>query len=318
MALLDLFRGARLAWSRAQLALVAFLTCEVLGLVAAGALWLFKPLHTSEQWLARNAAVQRRWVEALFGTLRRLYGLSLVVEGGAASAREGRLVVLVRHTSLIDTLLPVLLLDGWRLRYVLKQELRWDPCLDVVGQRIPNVFVRRGSGNAAAEEAKVAALAAELQPREAVVIFPEGTRYSASKRQRILASLARGEDSAALERAQGLRFVLPPRTGGTRALLQASPEADVVVLSHTGLEGAQTLQSLVNGDLIGRELRVRLERFPAEQVPREAPALRAWLWDAWQRVDVWVEDRQEAPPAEAITNPVPGVEAPPQPWELGV
>ena len=30
-----------------------------------------------------------------------------------------------------------------RLRYVLKRELLWDPCLDIVGQRVPNIFVDR-------------------------------------------------------------------------------------------------------------------------------------------------------------------------------
>ena len=43
-----------------------------------------------------------------------------------------------------------------------ERELLWDPCLDVVGQRLPNVFVRRGDGDGASEIAAVRAPAADL------------------------------------------------------------------------------------------------------------------------------------------------------------
>ena len=47
-----------------------------------------------------------------------------------------------------------------RLRYVLKHELRWDPCLDIVGWRLPNAFVRRGAQDTAGDVADGAQQAA--------------------------------------------------------------------------------------------------------------------------------------------------------------
>ena len=43
-----------------------------------------------------------------------------------------------------------------RLRYVLKRELLLDPCLDIVGNRLPNCFVARSGADAQADIDKVA------------------------------------------------------------------------------------------------------------------------------------------------------------------
>jgi len=78
---------------------------------------------------------------------------------------EGPIHLFVRHVSVADTLLAAVLLqhrEGWRLRYVLKRELLWDPCLDLVGQRLPNYFVDRGGSDAQREIDGVRALAADL------------------------------------------------------------------------------------------------------------------------------------------------------------
>ena len=70
--------------------------------------------------------------------------------------------------------------------------------MDLVGQRLPNVFVRRGSGRPAREAALVASLAEGLGPRDGVVIYPEGTRFTPAKRARALARLAEQNDPARL------------------------------------------------------------------------------------------------------------------------
>ncbi|MHC4830765.1 MAG: 1-acyl-sn-glycerol-3-phosphate acyltransferase, partial [Planctomycetota bacterium] len=203
---------------------------------------------------------------------------------------------LSRHTSLIDTLLPVVLLDGWRLRYVLKRELLWDPCLDVVGHRLPNAFVARGGADTSREIRKLEQLALRLGDGEGAVIFPEGTRFTPAKRGRIIGSLRKGGDPLAVSQARKLLRLLPPRWAGSHALLSAAPQADVLVLGHTGLEQAQTLASLLRGDLIGQEVRVRLRRFPADSVPRDAQAFETWLNETWEELDRWLDpaDRPDA------------------------
>jgi 1-acyl-sn-glycerol-3-phosphate acyltransferase len=291
VALVDLIRGARFAWTRLQFVFLSLLTCELLGLLAAGGIWLARPFTSRAGWLALNGRLQRLWARTLFRALRRIYGVTMEVAGADTLEASGPLIVLARHVSTVDTLLPRLLLDAWNLRYVLKRELLWDPCLDVVGHRLPNVFVRRGSDDASGELRKLSALAEGLGQRDAAVIFPEGTRYTPAKRLMVLKSLARAGNPEAVRQAQELLHVLLPKTGGTRALLSACPEASVLVLSHTGLEGAESLASFASGALIGRRIRVHLERVPAGQVPRDPQAFEAWLWAAWGQVDRWVGQR---------------------------
>ena len=70
-----------------------------------------------------------------------------------------------RHVSVADTLLPAVFVssrNGILLRHVLKRELLWDPCLDIVGNRLPNCFVRRDSRDSAREIRAVAALAHDV------------------------------------------------------------------------------------------------------------------------------------------------------------
>lgn len=289
VALGDLLLRRRLAASRMLLALFALASCEVLGVLAALGLGLLAPFVARTRFLGWNARLQRRWVEALFAGLRRLYGLRLEVEAPPGSTEPGApLVVLVRHVSLVDTLLPLLVLDRrWSLRYVLKRELLWDPCLDLVGLRLPNAFVNREGDPG--EAARVAALAEGLGPAQGVVIYPEGTRFSPARRERVLRSLEQGGlPIAALERARALQHVLPPRPGGVLGLLAACPAADVLLVAHTGLEGARTLGSLWRGELIGRTVRVRLWRIPAWELPAGREPQTAWLNGQWERVDAWL------------------------------
>jgi 1-acyl-sn-glycerol-3-phosphate acyltransferase len=172
---------------------------------------------------------------------------------------------------------------------VLKRELLWDPCLDVVGQRLPNVFVRRGSGESAREIAAVVALAQGLREDEGVLIYPEGTRFTPAKRARRLDELAVRGDPERLARAARLRHVLPPHTGGSVALLAARPDADVLVIGHVGFEGITTLADVVRGALIGQRVRVRCWRHHAGSVPREPVEASRWLEETWAGLDGWIE-----------------------------
>ena len=55
--------------------------------------------------------------------------------------------MLCRHASLADSLVSAWVITsvaGMNPRYVLKRELLVDPCLDIVGNRLPNHFLDRG------------------------------------------------------------------------------------------------------------------------------------------------------------------------------
>lgn len=288
----DLLRRNGFATVRFALFLAVYLGCEALGIVAALALRLLALVAPSGD-RARHYALQRWWAGSLFDGLRALYGFTLSVEGAGALEAGGPLIALVRHASTADTLLPMELFArraGLRPRYVLKHELLWDPSLDLVGHRIPNAFVRRGSGDAAREVARVAALAEGLGPRDAVVLYPEGTRFSPTRRDRALAALER-DDPARYARVRGMRDVLPVRPGGVLALLAAAPSADVLFCVHRGWEVTASLGSLARGGMRGARVDAMMWRVAAAEVPREPSAALAWLDAQWARADAWLAAR---------------------------
>ncbi len=280
--------------SRARLLLfaIAFLTYELAGLTVAGLLWVaaqVAPRFRGARSVQAHERLQLWWATGLFRAASRILRLSLEVEGEKEIGR-GPFLVLIRHASLADSLLPSVVLGarGVRLRYVLKRELLWDPCLDVVGQRLPNAFIRRGSGESAAELANIAALGRDLAPDEGVLIYPEGTRFTPAKRGRALERIASSGRPELLERAHALESVLPPRTAGVLSLLDAAAGADVLVLAHTGLEGLASVSDILRLGGSARRIRVRLWRVPRAAIPEASDARVRWLYDEWARVDAFV------------------------------
>jgi 1-acyl-sn-glycerol-3-phosphate acyltransferase len=271
----------------ARLALFAavYLSYEMAGLAAAA--WLFAAGRARD--VRAHAALQRWWACGLFRAAARIFRLELEIQGDPA-AEPGPIVVLIRHASLVDTLLPeVVLADrhGLQLRYVLKRELLLDPCIDVVGGRIRCAFVRRGSGEGERELAAIESLGRDLGPRDGALIYPEGTRFSPERRARALERVAASGARERLARVSRLRHVLPPRSGGPLALLAAAAPADVLWFAHTGLEGLATLRDVLRGGIVGRRIRVALWRTPRSVIPA-GDALR-WLDEQWARVDDWID-----------------------------
>jgi 1-acyl-sn-glycerol-3-phosphate acyltransferase len=255
-------------------------------------------------YFALNFRLQCWWARTLFGGGQRLFGLRLDVKG-LDQLETGPILLLMRHASVGDTVLPAVLVSsqqGIRLRYVMKRELLWDPCLDIVGNRLPNYFVRRGSGDAAREIAAVRRLAEDLAPDEGIFIDPEGTRFSPERQRRALDRIRRQGDVDLLARAERLLHVLPPRLGGTLALLEADTGADVVFCVHFGFDGIRSFQDFLWGGLIDRTIEVEFWRVPAESIPSDRNAQARWLYDQWSRVDEWVGSRSEAAAGAALSQ----------------
>jgi 1-acyl-sn-glycerol-3-phosphate acyltransferase len=293
-AAVDLLRRSRAVLLRSCVYLTFYLSCEVLGLAISAGVWLWARVTRPgrERWEEIHFRLEAWWGDTLFRAGAAVFGLRLEVTG-AEEARldQGPYLLLLRHVSVGDTVLPSTLVARplrMRLRYVLKRELLWDPCLDVVGQRIPNVFVDRFSDDPAAEVRRVQVLSRDLGPRDGVYLCPEGTRFTEAKRARVMARLEQEGKQRLLEAARRFEAVLPPRLGGTLGLLEAAPEVDVVVGAHTGFEGTMSLARLWNGALVGRTIRVELWRVPREEIPEGRDAQTAWLLDQWRLVNDWV------------------------------
>ncbi|MDH3520075.1 MAG: lysophospholipid acyltransferase family protein [Myxococcales bacterium] len=294
--LVDVLRPGPAVALRSAALVCVYLSCEVIGLAASAVLWGWRRVARVDEaaWQNAHFRLQAGWGASLFGATRHLFGLELALEGDAALGR-GPYLLLMRHASTGDTLLASALVarpHGMRLRYVLKRELLWDPCIDIVGQRLPNVFVERFSDDSAREVQRVHALARGLGPRDAVLIYPEGSRFSVAKRLRALERLERAGNAQQLACARACTHVLPPRLGGTLALLDATAEADVVVCAHTGFEGAASLGQIWRGALVHRTIRVQFRRIARREIPVAREARIAWLLDTWRGVDAWIDQHQ--------------------------
>ena len=281
LAALGLLRRRRFISLRISAFVLVYSWMEVLGVVAMTAAWALG--QSSNQRF--HYKVQRIWANTLFRAMRALLRLRFEVEG-AEILEDGPFLVLMRHSSIADTILPAALLSathGFRLRYVLKKELRIDPCLDIAGGRLPNHFVDRKQVDENELQA-IAALTHSLAPKEAVLIYPEGTRFTQSTRQRVLAEL-KETGSARLPVAEGLQHTLLPKVRGVAALRQAAPELDVVIFAHHGFEGFATLASMLSGELVGGTVHVRFWRRASGTL---GPDIASWLDEEWRRVDAYV------------------------------
>jgi 1-acyl-sn-glycerol-3-phosphate acyltransferase len=289
----DLFRQKRtLPTTRLFAFLLSYLFTESFGLLQLLVLWL-RCLGQTAQLERRTWPVQRRYVAMHFFFARTLYGLRFEVEGDEL-ARTGPLLVFIRHSSIVDTMIPGVFLANrhlLELRYVLKKELLIDPCLDIAGHWLPNHFVSRDGNDTAKELDAIARLKAGLRSTDGVLLYPEGTRFSASKRARALERLK--DDPPAFERANRLVHLLPPRPGGAIALLQATPACDVLFVGHAGLEGFSSFTEIWRGDLVDRTIRIRFWREPAATIPPSREERLAWLQHHWERMDQWLTATEE-------------------------
>ncbi len=290
-AMADLVRGRpRLPTTR----LLAFGTCwawlEVCGVLGAFGLWCVgRARRHSAQY-----ALQRWWAARLMSALRVTTGIT--IEAAEASALSpGPTIMLCRHASLADSLVSAWVITSvarMNPRYVLKRELLVDPCLDIVGNRLPNHFLDRHAADSSAELASLRELAAGLGTDQVAVIFPEGTRAAGHKRERALTRIGERDPERAAKLA-ALRHLLPPRPSGAAALLEGAPTADVVVAWHVGFDGLDTFAGILRH--IAR--RPRPVRFHALRVPRDriptGDDFTAWLDDQWLLADAAVHQLLE-------------------------
>ena len=234
-----------------------------------------------------------RWARIHLAGIRTLFGLRFSVEG-LEQAGPGPVVVLIRHASIIDNMLPDAVLGhahGLGLRFVIKRELSMIPTINIGGRWVPTNFVRRGSGDTAAEVTKLRCLAHDLGEGEGILVYPEGTRHTDAKLARAQ-EIIRERQPAVAPMADRLRHVLPPRLGGPLALLDEARGADVVLFGHVGLDGFEYISDIWAGGLVGTPVRLRFWRFPASEVPEGEEELTRWLYARWQTLDDWVGEQR--------------------------
>jgi 1-acyl-sn-glycerol-3-phosphate acyltransferase len=291
---------------------LVYLAMEVVGLLAAGALWALSGFgrRLDTPWFrAAHYTVLRLLLDALMRVGRRLFALRLVTDGTSWSPLDdgmpgstNAMVVLSRHAGPGDSFLLVHTLmnrDHLRQpRIVLKDVLQMDPLIDVYLNRLPNHFVAAGPEAGAGSSQAIADLARDLGEEDALLIFPEGANFTPRRRFRAIQRLRDRGLLRAVDRAEGLQHVLPPRPAGVAAALRAAPHADVVFVAHTGLEHLSTVRDLWRNLPMDKTLHLRWWFVPAAEVPRHDAERTEWLYQWWETVDDWIGATRPQEPAE--------------------
>lgn len=241
-----------------------------------------------EELQTRLFELQLWWGATLLSLAGALLRLDIQIDH-ADAALPGPTILLVRHASILDTLLTSVYLQRptrWHVRYILKQELLFDPCLDIVGNALPNYFVDR-TGDRQREFEGIRALVRDLG-NEGILIYPEGTRFSQPKLARARERVR--EQTPELTRAaEALTHVLPPRPGGVLTLLDALPEVDCAIFAHRGLEALGKVKDVLSGSVVGSSVRGTVWRVQRSEIPTTDPERIKWLYEQWALVDAFVK-----------------------------
>jgi len=334
------WRGLRLLWFlvvyllRETVGLVALFVLWIL----SGFGWRIR----SDRFVRAHVVIAGWFVGGLIGSARRVLGLRVSVEDvppglavdhpfrrdpadwdgtadrdgtanwdgtadrdGPADDGTRPLLVFSRHAGAGDSFILVdqlLNTYGRRPRIVLKDQLRWDPCIDVALSRIPSRFISPNPAPGSGVVESIAALAEDLPSDGALILFPEGGNFTRRRRNRAISRLREAGLDNLVGLAEELTQVLPPRPGGAFAAIDAAPGADVVFVAHTGLEQLSSLRQLWAGLPMRSEVRMTWWTVDRRDVPTEYSERISWLYAWWEHIDNWIEGHL---PEGIPSGPVP-------------
>jgi hypothetical protein len=191
---------------------------------------------------------------------------------------------------------------------VMKAALQLDPSVDIVGNRLPNVWIKSRQAGEHIFTEQIARLARGLDERGALVIFPEGGNWTPGRWRRGIRRLEQAGRSDLAERARDMPNLLPPRPGGALAAIAACPAADVIFIAHAGLDNIVTVADVWSKFPVDQVIRARWWRVPCDSIPRSAAyeAQVQWLYGWWERIDAWITENRPG----KILAPLSGDEPP--------
>ncbi len=288
------FRPLRLA----SIALLHMVLESVL-LVVMLVLWVLSGFG----WKIRSPYFQRihyalvkGYLVIFFREARRVLRLRIVTEGPRPDAHPGHpLLVVCRHAGPGDSFTLMYALMHWyqrEPRVVLKDTLAWDPAISVVLNRLPARFVSPGAGAPGELEQQVGELARCLDGNDAFVIFPEGGNFTPARRDRAIARLRALGLHAMADRAEAMENVLAPRPGGLLAALDEAPDADVLLVAHTGLDHLLTVADVWRELPMDKQIVMRWWRVGREEIPASREARIDWLYSRWEEIDRWITENR--------------------------
>lgn len=272
---------------------VAFCVVETFGLAMAFLLWIasgFGLWTTAAPIQDLNAKVLSTWLEMITRAIRAFIGFEFVFPD--EELLPGPVLVFSRHAGPGDALLlaRALIRDhGRRIRMLGTTKLLWDPFFNHLVNRLPFYFCEPSALEPDKQLSEVRNAVATIESDGAMIIFPEGGNFTPRRQREALARLEELGQLDRLERARGLRYVLPPRTGGTIAALEAAEAAHIIFVAHVGLDDLLSLKDLWHRIPINRTVQATYWYARHLDDPTDRPSAINWLYDHWEEVDRWID-----------------------------
>ncbi len=278
---------------------VVHLSVESIALVELFGLWIASGFG----WRIRSPFFERihydiaqSYLVIFFREARRVLRLKIRTVGPSPDAHPGKpLLVFCRHAGPGDSFTLMYALMHWygrEPRVVLRETLSWDPMIGVLLTRLPSRFISARPAPGRDVESEVGDLARNLDENDAFVLFPEGGNFTPERRERAIGRLHRLGLHRMAERAEEMIHVLAPRPGGVLAALDAAPEADVLLVAHTGLDHVVGIADVWRSLPMDKRLLMGWWRIPREEIPGDREARIEWLFEWWRHVDVWVAEHR--------------------------
>jgi 1-acyl-sn-glycerol-3-phosphate acyltransferase len=257
----------------------------------------------TEPFQTRHYAVMQWFLDAVYQAAVRSFGLHMEVDEPELTepelaARLARpVIVLSRHAGPGDSFLLVrqlLSVYKRRPRVVMKATLQLDPGVDVVVNRLPNVFINHAKTGERHFTEQIERLASGLDQVGALVIFPEGGNWTPGRWERGIRRLEQIGRRDLASRARQMPNLLAPRSGGAFAAIAACPEADVIFVAHAGLDRMVSPADIWRHLDVGQVIKAKWWRVPVGEVPRDADheAQLQWLYQWWERIDAWISENR--------------------------
>lgn len=286
-------RRRRLPTVRAALFALRYLANDTAEIVLAPPLWVGRRLGFDDAGYRR---VQRWSIRSLARAGDRWLGIRVNTEPegepGSIEPGSGPLIVLCRHTSPLDSSLPSLLfgLDRpWNVRSIVTKDALNDPGFDLIYPPLGTVFIDRDEG--ASARRVIDGFRRHCGPDDVVTIYPEGQIFTPVGLERRLDELEERDPLRAV-RLAGLRHLLPPRPGGVLSLLDALPNADVVLIGHIGFEAVPSMRAILGGAPFDQTVNASITRIARADIPETVTEQVAWLDQRWIELDRWVADNR--------------------------
>ncbi len=284
------WRALRVLWI-----LILYLTTEALLLLILWGFWFasgFGWRIRRPYWEGIHYDLVQNTMWVFFREAKRVLRLTIETDGPSPDAHPGvPILVACRHAGPGDSFTLIHALMHWYAReprVVLKNTLAWDPMIDVLLHRIPARFITPNPGAGQNLESQIADLARGLDENDAFVIFPEGGNFTPRRRQRAIDRLRKLGMERMAERAEAMTNVLAPRPGGFIAALDAAPDADVVLVAHTGTDHMLTVGDVWRELPMDKRLVMRWWQVAREDIPADREGRIEWLFGWWEEIDRWI------------------------------